>query len=88
MEHKPFKCPQPVIRKNERGREKWLDGVLVMYPTSITYNGGTVIDGEWYSGYEVPQPKIPKGYELVSIYCGDQLNNHPPLATRLLRKKT
>ena len=53
----------------------------VTFPCSITYNGGTIINGEWYSGYEVP-----KGFELVSLGVGAQLNARPPYSTMLLKK--
>ena len=86
MEHKPFKCKQPVINPKQKGLEKWGDGKLVTFPVSETYNGGIVIDNEWYSGYDVPAPKIPKGYELIGIGIGNQLNARPPYATRLLKK--
>jgi len=58
----------------------------VTFPCSITYNGGTIINGEWYSGYEVPKPKVPKGFELVSLGVGAQLNARPPYSTMLLKK--
>lgn len=58
--------------------------VTITYATGISYNGGTVIDGEWFAGYEVPPPIIPAGYELVHIGVGLDLNSHPPRATALL----
>jgi len=82
MEHKPFICKRPKLEKTER----WLNSHLVVFPVSYTYNGGTVIDDEWYSGYEVPAPKVPKGFELVDIGVGLQLNARPPYATKFLRK--
>lgn len=87
---KYFLCPQPDLRgaQNNRKNKKWCDGRLVMFPTSVQYNGGTTVNGEWFDGYKVPEPLIDEGYELVSIACGDQLNARPPLATRLLRKKS
>lgn len=65
--------------------EKWCNCFLVSYPVSYTYNGGIVIDDEWYEGYEVPPPRVPKGFELCSIHCGLQLNACPPYATAYLR---
>ena len=82
MEHKPFICKAPTLTKGER----WLDSHLVTFPVSYRYNGGTIVNGEWYSGYEVPPPKVPKGFELVSIGIGLQLNARPPYATQFLRK--
>ena len=65
--------------------EKWCNSYLVTYPVSYRYNGGIIIDGKWYEGYTVPRPKVPKGFELVSIGCGLQLNAHPPYATSYLK---
>lgn len=82
------KMPQPVIpAERQRGDEKWCYGWLVTFPVSIRYNGGITIDGEWYDGYEVPEPKVPEGFELISIACGLQLNAHPPYATMYLKPK-
>ena len=64
--------------------EKWCNSFLVTYPVSYTYNGGTIIDNDWYNGYSVAKPKVPKGYKLTSISCGLQLNCYPPFATSLL----
>jgi hypothetical protein len=58
----------------------------VTFPVSYRYNGGTIINNKWYSGYEVPSPKIPVGYKLVSLGVGLQLNAAPPYATMLLKK--
>ena len=65
--------------------EKWCESFLVTYPVSIRYNGGTVIDGEWYEGFKVAKPKVPKGFKLVGIGCGLQLNAKPPYATSYLQ---
>jgi len=65
--------------------ERWSESFLVTYPTSYRYNGGIVIDGKWYQGYKVVSPKVPKGFELVGIACGLQLNARPPYATRYLK---
>jgi hypothetical protein len=59
-----------------------------MYAVSYKYNGGTVIDGKWYEGYEVPPPILPTGYKLVGIGVGLQLNASPPLATARLKPIT
>lgn len=59
----------------------------VTYPVSYTYNGGVVVQGEWYAGYQVLDPIIPEGARLVSIGVGLQLNARPPYATQLLYLK-
>lgn len=74
--------PKPKLNRTE----DWSDGCLVTYPVSYDYNGGIVIDGEWYKGFEVPAPHIPEGYELQGIGVGLQLNAHPPYATGYLKK--
>ena len=66
--------------------EKWCDSCLVTFPVSYNYNGGIVIDGEWYEGVEVPDPVVPEGYKLKSIGVGLQLNANPPYATMYLEK--
>jgi hypothetical protein len=76
-----FKCAVPDLTKKAKPGKR----VTVHYGTSISYNGGTVIDGKWYAGYEVPDPIVPPGYELVSIGCGLEMNCHPPQATRILQ---
>ncbi len=58
----------------------------VQFPSSYRYNGGTIIDGEWYDGYEVGDPIVPAGFKLVGLGVGLQLNAHPPLATQRLVK--
>jgi len=83
----PFHCPAPDLRGQERTKQgKLLDSVEVTYPVSYRYNGGTIIDDEWYTGYEVPPPILPDGYELVNIGVGLQLNARPPYATMLMKK--
>lgn len=80
---KYFKCPQPVLKYKG---EKWGSGKIVTYPVSYRYNGGTIIDGEWYDGYEVPFPSVPNGYKLFNVGIGLQLNAHPPYASMLMKK--
>lgn len=58
--------------------------VKVTYPTSQGYNGGIVVQGEWFEGYQVDEPIVPAGYELRGIGMGLQLNARPPLCTMLL----
>jgi hypothetical protein len=31
------------------------------------YNGGTIINGEWWQGVEQTLPKLPKGYKLIMV---------------------
>jgi hypothetical protein len=57
----------------------------VTYDVSYTYNGGIVIDGEWYDGVEVPPPLLLPGYGIVGIGVGLQLNACPPQATGVLK---
>ena len=78
-----FVCKTPDFR----GKEKPNKRVKVDVPHGISYNGGTVVKGKWYSGFEVPEPIIPEGYELASDYCGSQLNAHPPYVTMYLQPK-
>jgi hypothetical protein len=65
---------------------KGKDGDIVTYPVSYKYNGGIIINKKWYDGYIVGQPLVPKGFKLVSIGVGLNLNNQPPLATARLVK--
>ena len=65
--------------------EKWCQSFLVTYPVSYRYNGGIIVDDKWYEGFKVKSPKVPKGFELVSIGCGLQLNAQPPYATVYLK---
>lgn len=50
----------------------------VFLPISIRYNGGTVVNGKWCKGFDIPKPKLPKGYRLYSSW-GAYLNCHPPV---------
>ena len=99
---KYFKYPRTglSISKKEQKRLEKFGHCEVTFPVSIAYNGGIILtpDGKmdfncknpkskWYNGYKVPSPKVPKGYELVNIGVGCQLNAHPPYATMVLRKK-
>lgn len=67
-----------VSPKRPRGAEKWCDGWL---------DGGTIIDGELYSGVVVGDPVVPDGFELCSIHVGSQLMACPPTRKMLLRRK-
>lgn len=58
--------------------------VHVKVNESCTYNGGTVIDGAWYSGITVQPPIVPEGYELRSIGCGAEMNAKPPYRPMIL----
>lgn len=78
---KTKKCPKPYLDIGER----WCNSFLVTFPVSYQYNGGIVIDDEWFDGYEVPEPDVPEGFELKGIGCGLQLNARPPYATRYLK---
>lgn len=37
------------------------------YGQTLRYNGGKVIQGEWYEAEHVPLPLIPKSFEIVSL---------------------
>lgn len=76
------KFPRPKLLKTEN----WSDGCLVTFPVSYRYNGGIAIDGEYYKGFEVPDPIVPEGYKLKGIGIGLQLNAKPPEATMYLKK--
>jgi len=77
-----FNIPQKDVKLNIG--EKWCDSFLVTFPTSIRYNGGTIIEGKWYDGYKVAKPRVPEGFKLTGIGIGSQLNCHPPYATQYL----
>lgn len=79
-----FRYPAPDLR----GRESPNGDTIVRYPVGISYNGGTVVNGKWYAGYEVPDPIVPAGYKLADHGVGLELNSHPPMATMILRKVT
>jgi hypothetical protein len=53
----------------------------VTYLVGYEYNGGTTFGDRWARGYKVPPPVVPKGWRLVNIGVGLQLNCHPPYAT-------
>ena len=77
------KYPAPVIKS------RYLDPTKakreeVTYPVSYTYNGGIIIDDEWYDGFEVPRPIVQEGFKLVGIGVGLDFNARPPQATCLL----
>ena len=60
---------------------------MVSYPVSQDYNGGRFIKGTgWISGYDVPEPIVPAGYELVEMYFGLQFNCYPAMKKNMLRK--
>lgn len=81
-ENNLFAYPAPDLRSRAKAKP-----VEVRVPISYTYNGGTLINGVWYGGYEVPAPIIPDTHELVTLGVGLQLNARPPYATMLLRPK-
>lgn len=76
--------PRPKLNRTE----DWSDGCLVTFPVSYDYNGGIVIDDEWFSGVEVPEPHVPEGYTMKGIGIGLQLNAVPPEATMYLEKQS
>jgi len=87
---KMFKCKRPVITLNKSQQKRFNQGksIEVTYPVSCQYNGGIHINDEFYKGFSVPPPVIPKGWKLVNIGVGLQLNARPPYATMVLSKKS
>jgi hypothetical protein len=79
-----FRVPAPDLRGQERPGKS----VKVHYPVGISYNGGTVIKGEWFAGYKVDPPIVPEGYQLVDICVGLELNCAPPMCTKILKELT
>lgn len=65
--------------------ERWCNSCLVKYPVSYKYNGGVVYNDRWYEGFKVSAPKVPKGFKLVGMGIGLELNARPPLATAYLQ---
>lgn len=82
---KMFKCEKPVIKINQSKFKKG-KSFEVSFPVSYKYNGGIVIDGKHYDGYEVPNPDLPEGWELLSIGVGLQMT-YPPYCTKVLTPK-
>jgi hypothetical protein len=83
-----FKMPQPdLIPETTKDKRLASNGKThnVTYPVSYRYNGGIIIGDKWFNGYKIPQPKIPKGWKLVNIGCGLQLNSRPPFAINVLQ---
>ena len=91
--------PDFLMTKKQQKRFDKTGMAEVTYPVSCRYNGGIILspDGKmdfgcknpkskWYAGFEVPKPKVPKGYHLESIGVGLELNATPPRATMLLIK--
>ncbi|WP_297478335.1 hypothetical protein [Ferrovum sp.] len=76
-----FLWPQPDLTRFAKPGKS----VEVQYPVSYRYNGGTLIDDEWYAGYEVPPPIVPPGFKLVGIGVGFEFNHRPPLKTMILK---
>lgn len=71
-------------RQDFTSKAKPNKAVHVKVNESCTYNGGTVIDGAWYSGITVQPPIVPEGYELRSIGCGAEMNAKPPYRPMIL----
>lgn len=56
---------------------------FVTFP--VTTDHHVEVDGVLYAGVHVPDPIIPKGYELYDPVVGKNLNTIPHQATRVLR---
>jgi hypothetical protein len=85
-DHVVFPQPEPVpaSRKDKRLANQG-KAHQVVFPVSYSYNGGMEYKGQWYKGFKVPRPKVPKGWELIDIGVGLQLNARPPFSTMALR---
>jgi hypothetical protein len=84
--HMPQPEVKPASRKDKNAFERG-ESCTVIYPISQRYNGGIIINNEWYEGFKVPPPIVPDGYKLVNIGIGDQLNATPPHATMYLKRE-
>lgn len=51
--------PKGIIASNASTRAQ--------YGQALNYNGGTVIDNQWYAGEYRPLPQIPPEFEFVSL---------------------
>lgn len=79
MIHKePKEYPPTDLRNKGEGR--------VQFAVSYYYNGGIIIDDDWYPGVHVPGPILNPGWKLRSIGVGSQLNALPPLSTMFLER--
>lgn len=45
----------------------------IAYGTTKRFNGGTIVDGEWYEAIHNPMPKLPKGWEIVWVVSWGQV---------------
>jgi hypothetical protein len=81
-----YKEPKRLPGTDLRGKEKLNASVEVKVDCSYLYNGGITIGDDWYPGFEVDPPIIPRGYELVGMGVGAQLNARPPYSTLCLRR--
>lgn len=81
-----YRMPKAEFNVDKKNKKKQQMGQSfeVTYPVSYRYNGGIIVDGKWYKGYDVPKPDVPEGYELIDIGVGLQLNAKPPYATKVL----
>ena len=75
-----YEVPATDLTKNAKPGKK----IRVTYAVGYSYNGGTVVNGEWFAGFKVPPPIVPAGYKLIGLAVGLELNAHPPQATALL----
>ena len=83
VHQQPFFVPGQDFTKTARSKP-----VRVYVKKSYLYNGGAIINNEWYPGYEVGDPIVPDTHELVyDIGCGWEMNARPPVAVAVLRPK-
>lgn len=64
------KCAAMAKRSRNGGPRGIIASSASSYPEygqTIRFNGGRVIDGEWYESEAVPLPNIPDSYEFVNL---------------------
>lgn len=58
----------------------------VTFHVSYTYNGGMSYHDKWYAGWKCQPPIVPKGFKLVDLGVGHEMNASPPLAIYKLER--
>lgn len=84
--------PGTIVNPNAKRLKKWGKGKLYPVEVSRRYNGGIVVEDmngkpRWVEGFKVGKPKVPRGWELVSIHCGAWEMAKPPVLDMLLKRK-